>query len=88
MLIAVLFCKCVLIEPGPVDTPMKTAVISEGLDCSTVDQKSLLIKERISSRWAKYWAQPEMVLIAEQVAEVTLSENPNFRYQANKQYSV
>ena len=29
-----------------------------------------------------------MVLIAEQVAEVTLSENPNFRYQANKQYSV
>jgi len=82
--------RCVLIEPGPVDTPMKTAVISEGVDYSTVDQKSLLIKERVSSRWAKYWAQPEKVLSAEQVAEVVkeviLSENPNFRYQTNKQY--
>ena len=89
-MIARLFCRCVLIEPGPVDTPMKTAVISEGLDYSKVDQKSLLIKERVSSRWAKYWAQPEKVLSAEQVAEVVkeviLSENPNFRYQTNKQY--
>lgn len=72
------------------DTPLRTAAVPEGLDYSTVDQKSLLIEERVRSRWAEYWAQPEMVLSAEQVAEVVkeviLSENPNFRYQTNKKY--
>ncbi|KAL9969550.1 hypothetical protein ACROYT_G021778 [Oculina patagonica] len=82
--------RCVNIEAGPVKTPMKNAAIDEGVDTSTADQKTLLINERVVKRSGQYWAQPEKVLSAEQVAEVVkeviLSENPNFRYQTNKEY--
>ena len=86
------FLRCSLIEPGPVDTPMKDNMLdlAKAVDTSTADQKTLMIKNRVDERFGKYWAQPEMVLSAQQVAEVVkeiiLSENPNFRYQTNKQY--
>ena len=69
---------------------MKDSVFNIAVDTSSVDQKTLLIKERVFTRFGQYWAQPEKVLKAEQVAEVVkdviLSENPNFRYQTNKEY--
>ena len=69
---------------------MKDKTLSEGADTSTADQKSLLIRDRVGTRFGQYWAQPEKVLSAKQVAEVVmeviLSENPNLRYQTNKQY--
>ena len=69
---------------------MKDAVFTEGVDISTADPKTLLIRERVNKRLGHFWAQPEKVLSAEQVAEVVkdviLSENPHFRYQTNKEY--
>ena len=64
--------------------------LAKAVDTSTADQKTRLIKSRVDERFGKYWAQPEMVLSALQVAEVVkeiiLSENPHFRYQTNKHY--
>ncbi|KAJ7337835.1 hypothetical protein OS493_007993 [Desmophyllum pertusum] len=74
---------------APLVTSIKDNILSE-LDPSTVDQKTRLIRKRVESRAGQDWAQPEKVLSAEQVAEVVmeviLSENPNLRYQTNKQY--
>ncbi|KAL9969551.1 hypothetical protein ACROYT_G021779 [Oculina patagonica] len=82
--------RCVIIEPGPVNTPMKDAASGAEVDTSTADQKTLLIKERVLNRWGQFWAQPGKVVSAELVAEVVkeaiLNEDPNFRYQTNKEY--
>ena len=86
-----MFLRCTIIEPGPVDTPMKDSDNSiEGVDLSSADPKTLLIRERVISRWGTFWAQPDKVLTAQQVAEAIkeaiLSENPPFRNQTNKYY--
>ena len=69
---------------------MKDSAFDTGVDTSTADQKTLLVKERVFTRFGQYCAKPEVVLSAEQVAEVVreviLSENPNFRYQTSKEY--
>ena len=83
--------RCTIIEPGPVNTPMKDSTLSnEGVDLTTADQKTCLIRNRVNTRFGQYWAQPEKVLSAKQVAEVVmeaiLSDNPHFRYQTNKHY--
>ena len=61
-----------------------------GVDLSSVDPKTVLIRDRVISRWGAFWAQPDKVLTAQQVAEAIkeaiLSENPNFRYQTNEHY--
>ena len=86
------FPRCSLIEPGPVNTPLKETMLdlAKAVDTSAADQKTRLIKKRVEERFGQYWAQPEMVLSAQQVAEVVkeaiLSKNPNFRYQTNKYY--
>ena len=60
------------------------------MDLSSADPKTLLIRDRVISRWGTFWAQLDKVLTAQQVAEAIkeaiLSENPNFRYQTNKHY--
>ena len=62
----------------------------EDVDLSSADPKTLLIRDRVISRLGTFWAQPDKVLTAQQVAEAIkeaiLSENPNFRYQTNKHY--
>ena len=72
------------------DTPLKDSAFDIAVDTSTVDQKTLLIKERALTRFGQYCAKVGVVLSAEQVAEVVkdviLSENPNFRYQTSKEY--
>ena len=70
---------------------MKDATLfSESVDVSSADQKTRVIKERVFTRFGQYWAQPEKVLSAKQVAEVVkeaiLSDKPHFRYQTNKHY--
>lgn len=91
-LLSAVIRRCTLIEPGPVDTPMIHTVfdVADGVDNSTADRKTRLIKERVDARFGEFWAEPENILSAQQVAEVIkeviLSENPNFRYQPNKYY--
>ena len=82
--------RCSIIEPGPVSTPMAVDVFQTGVDLTTADQKSCLIRDRVYARWSEFWKRPEAVVSPQQVAEVVreaiLSENPHFRYQTNKHY--